>query len=158
MRFPKLSSGRVFSFPPRFSFGTNQKGLAPSVDLEMCKASRLPILGHFSLLLGALGLRPAWTYYFETKGISQKMQAWCHCEDIFHIITQVFGPMVQYQHGCPSAGASPPMEKACCLVSLPEHGGKTTRTDPKGYFALVDFYRYKRTFFHGIVLALGQVP
>ena len=49
-------------------------------------------------------------------------------------------------------------ESLLCLVSLPEHGGKTTRTDPKGYFALVDFYRYKRTFFHGIVLALGPVP
>ena len=112
---PKIVLWQSFFLSPRFAFGTNQKGLAPSADLEMCKASHLPILGHFSLLLGALGLRPAWTYYFETKGISQKMQAWCHCKDIFHIITQVFGPMVQYHRGRPSAGASPPMEKACSV-------------------------------------------
>lgn len=136
----KIVLWQSFFLSPGFSFGTSQKGLAPPADGEMCKASSPPIPGYFSLSLGALGLRPVRMYYFETKCISQKTQAECHCKDLFYIFTQVSGPTVQCHCCCPSVGAVLPLEKSCFIQRLPpKHVGKTTFTDPEGYFALMAF-------------------
>lgn len=153
-----MSSGRVFPFPQSSPLARIKKALAPSADLEMCKASRLPILGHFSLLLGALGLRPTWTYYFETKDISQKTQAWCHWRIYFISSPRSSAPWRPIPAAVLPPGVTAKGERLLCLAFFLKHVGKTTCRDPKGYFALVDFYHYKCTFFHGIVLALGQVP
>lgn len=63
------------------------------------------------------------------------MQAWCHCEDIFHIITQVF-VWCSITYGCPSLGLHRLWRKPALFSVLPKHVGKNHMHRPKRAISL----------------------